>query len=189
MAPAKQATTMIVQSAFPKADLDLEIWPRPWIVALSKNSDRMAKCILEEKNVVIASLSQCLSAQLISTDFKVAEKKTQAQPNYISLLEHWPWAIQNRVWARYGMITRLPMVLFHWAIVGKNWMLDTRSPKASKNSFLSMCIPIMSSIFCEYKSFQIWSCSISILLTSKCWARQVVTSIEIPLNWILWSAN
>ena len=77
MAPAKQATTIAVQSAFTKADLDLEIWPKPWIVALSKNYDRMAKCILSKK-VDIASLSQCLSAQLISKDFKATGKKTQA---------------------------------------------------------------------------------------------------------------
>ena len=45
IAPAKHATTIIVQIAFPKADLDLEIWPRPWTVAFSKNSDKIAKCI------------------------------------------------------------------------------------------------------------------------------------------------
>ena len=45
IAPAKHATTITVQIAFPKADLDLEIWPRPWTVAFSKNSDRIAKYI------------------------------------------------------------------------------------------------------------------------------------------------
>ena len=73
MAPAKQATTMIVQSAFPKADLDLEIWPRPWIVALSKNSDRMAKCIMQKRRVVIAPLSQSVSSELL-TDLKLKKE-------------------------------------------------------------------------------------------------------------------
>ena len=49
MAPAKHATTMIVQRALPRLDLDLEIWLRPWTVAFSKNSEKIAKFILDER--------------------------------------------------------------------------------------------------------------------------------------------
>ena len=82
------------------------------------------------------------------------------------------------------------MVLIHWATIGENWIIDTRYPKKSKYGFLSLRIPIMSSIFCKYKSFQIWPCPISISLTSKyCSGGQVVASIETTVNWILWSTN
>ena len=48
MAPAKQATTIVAQRALPRPDLARAIWLRPWIVAFSRNSEKMAKFIFEE---------------------------------------------------------------------------------------------------------------------------------------------
>ena len=45
MAVAKQATTIATQAALPVLDLAVEICTRPWIVELSKNSQRVEEGI------------------------------------------------------------------------------------------------------------------------------------------------
>ena len=48
MAMAKQATIMQDQTTRPRRDLDVEMYLNPWIVELSKKSEKIAKTMLVE---------------------------------------------------------------------------------------------------------------------------------------------
>ena len=58
MAMAKQATTIATQAALDARDLAVEMWTRPWIVELSKNSRIDAVAIFMKKMSVLVKILQ-----------------------------------------------------------------------------------------------------------------------------------